>query len=83
MIILLIIAAWTVVLSLVAGLCAAARLGDVGLLTRARAPVRPGQTEPLAWERAEHFEITARANVAPQPEAASDGSLLRTGDLAA
>jgi hypothetical protein len=38
MILLLVIATWIVVLSLVGGLCAAARVGDLGLLTRASAP---------------------------------------------
>jgi hypothetical protein len=37
MILLLIIATWIVVLSLVGGLCAAARVGDVDVLTRASA----------------------------------------------
>jgi hypothetical protein len=49
-ILLLIIAAWIVVFSLVAGLCAAARVGDVELLTRACTPNAAGQAQPLVWE---------------------------------
>lgn len=62
MILLLIVAAWIVMLALVAGLCAAARLGDLDSLTDAS--VADGWTGPgpLAWEPAEHLEISARAN---------------------
>lgn len=71
MIILLIIAAWIVVFSLVAGLCAAARVGDAELLTRAYAPTAAGQVQPLAWEPAQHVEIYARAAARPRRNAHS------------
>jgi hypothetical protein len=89
MILLFIIAAWIVVLSLIAGLCAAARVGDREPLTRAYAPVGSGQgqgsgqAEPLVWEPAEHGEIAAHANARAQHSAQADASLLRSGDMAA
>jgi hypothetical protein len=83
MIVLLIIAAWIVVMSLVAGLCAAARVGDVGLLTRASAPTGVGQAPPLAWEPSQHVEISARANVRAGRSPEGDAPLLRSGGVAA
>jgi hypothetical protein len=60
MILLLAAVAWIAVLSLVAALCAVARLGDVELAANANAPVRGGETIP-AWEPAENFEIAFHA----------------------
>jgi len=80
MILLLIIASWTVVLSLVAGLCVAARVGDLERPTRVYAPVRPGQAEPLAWEPTDDAEISARANAQPVER---DAVLLRSRGVAA
>ena len=80
MILLLIIAVWTVVLSLVAGLCVAARVGDLERPTRGYARTPTEQAEPLAWEQAEHAEIWAHANAQPvEPDAA----LLGSGGIAA
>jgi hypothetical protein len=87
MIFLLIIAAWIVVLSLIAGLCAAARVGDREPLARVYAPAGSGQgsgqAEPLVWELAEHGEIAAHANARAEHSAQADASLLRSGDMAA
>ena len=90
MIVVLIIVSWLLVLTLVAGLCAAARAGDVELLTRASAHDQPGELEPIVWEPAVHLEISAHSNTrpapapAPAPAAAESGaSLARSGGLAA
>jgi hypothetical protein len=81
MIFLLIIVAWIVVMSLVTGLCVAARVGDVELLTRARAS-QPGQAQSLAWEPAQHVEVSARAG-ARSARAEADSSLFQSGGVAA
>jgi hypothetical protein len=80
MILLLVVAAWILVLSLVAGLCVAARAGDLAQLAHAPGPAGRERTES-AWEPAEHLEIAARANsrAARQEWAAS----LRSGGVAA
>jgi hypothetical protein len=83
MILLLVIAAWIVVLSLIAALCAAARVGDREPLTRANAPTGSGQAEPLVWEPAEHGKIAAHANARAVHSAQADASLLRSSDMAA
>jgi hypothetical protein len=82
-ILLLIIATWIVVFSLVAGLCAAARVGDVELLTRACAPTAAGQAQPLAWEPSQHVEISVRANARAERSPEADTPLLQSGGLAA
>ncbi len=82
-ILLLIIAAWIVVSSLVAGLCVAARVGDVELLTRACAPAGAGQAKPLAWEPAQHGDISVRATVRAGRSPEADAPLLQSGGLAA
>jgi hypothetical protein len=82
-IVLLIITAWTVVFSLVAGLCAVARVGDVELLTRASAPSGAAQAQPLTWEPAQHVEITVRANGRTGRPAEAEAPLLQSGGLAA
>jgi hypothetical protein len=84
MILLLVIATWIIVLSLVGGLCAAARVGDVGLLTRASDPAGSRQAEPRAWVPAGRGEISARANARTVGlTAEADASLLRSGGVAA
>lgn len=82
-ILLLIIAAWIVLCSLVAGLCVAARVGDVELFTRACAPRAAGQAQPLPWEPSQHVEISVRANTRAVRSAQADASLLQNGGVAA
>jgi hypothetical protein len=82
MILPLIIAAWIVVMSLVAGLCAAAHVGDVELLTRAGAAARTDKAQSPAWEPA-HLEISARANAHAGRATQADASLLQSGGVAA
>ena len=81
MILLLVIAAWVLVLPLVAGLCAAARAGDLAQLDHASAPI--GWGEAPAWEPVEHLEISARANLRPVGSAEPGASLLRSDGVAA
>lgn len=83
MILLLVIASWILVLSLVTGLCAAARAGDFAQLTHASAAAGWGAAEPLAWETAEHLEIAARANVRLVRPAGTGAALVRNGGVAA
>jgi hypothetical protein len=83
MILLLAIAAWILALSLVMGLCAAARTGDIAQLTRAPASSGWGRVRPLAWEPAEHREILAHADVRTARPAESGVPLVRSGGVAA
>jgi hypothetical protein len=82
MILPLIAFAWIVILSVVAGLCVAARAGDLAQPGRATSGVErepqesPAWQEPPAWGLTDEVEITARA-LAP------DGSLLGSGGIAA
>jgi hypothetical protein len=82
MILPLIAVAWIVILSVVAGLCAAARAGDLAQPARATSGGERGPREPQAWQEppawglTDEVEITARA---PAP----DGSLLGSGGIAA
>ncbi len=72
MILLLVVVTWIVTLSVVAGLCAAARAGDIA--QPAPAPVAAGCGR--ARVSPEHGEILAHAQ-------APDASLLRSGGIAA
>jgi hypothetical protein len=67
---LLIIIAWTFLLSLVLGMCAAARAGDVEPRAQARSP-RDRGARARVWEAAEGREIYAHLN----------GAAERTGSL--
>lgn len=81
MTILLIFAAWTFVLTTVAGLCAAARSGDL-----APSPVDTELSiEDALWERAGRGEIHARAGVRGRVGGPSvtGAPLARRGGLAA
>jgi hypothetical protein len=73
---LLIIIPWLFVLSLVAGLCGAARAGDVEPLAQAPSP----RSQPV-WEPAEHGEIYAHGAQARPVERA--GSLTHSSGVAA
>jgi uncharacterized protein (UPF0548 family) len=88
MIILLIIAAWIVVSVVVAGLCVTARVGDVEMPTRVCAPTGAGQAraeqaQPLAWEPAQHLEISVHANAHAGRSAETDVPLLQSDGIAA
>ena len=64
MILLLVIVAWILVLSLVMGVCAVARTGDLVQPERASAPTTRATTEPRPWERLEHQEVAVGAQLA-------------------
>jgi hypothetical protein len=64
MTILLILVAWTFIISLVAGLCMAARVGDVESLPWASAEASEQGMQPLVWKQADDLEISARVNAA-------------------
>jgi len=83
MILLLVIAAWVLVLSLIVGLCAAARVGDLAQLAHASATGGRGRTESPAWEPFEHMDIAARAPLRPARRAESGASLLHSDGVAA
>ncbi len=83
MILLLVIAAWILVLSLVAGLCAAARVGDNAQLARASATGARRRAESPAWEPLEHLEIAAHTPLRPVRPAESSASLLHSDGVAA
>ncbi len=80
MILLLVIAAWILVLSVVAGLCAAARAGD---LTQASTPAGWGRRGSTGREALEPLEISASTNLRPVRTAESSASLLRRDGVAA
>jgi hypothetical protein len=63
MTILLILVAWTFIIALVAGLCVAARVGDVESLPWVYGEGSEQATQPLVWKQADDLEISARASV--------------------
>ncbi len=78
MILLPVVAAWVLVLSLVAGLCVAARAGDLAQLAYTPAPAVRGRLDSPVWEPAEQAEVAVHANhfsVRREPVAS-----LRSGD---
>jgi hypothetical protein len=83
MVLLLIIAAWIVVLSLVVALCAAARVGDLASAPRASSNDGTGWAQPYAWEPAPELEISAHVNVTASRSAQSASSPLRSDGIAA
>ena len=80
---LLIIIPWLFVLSLVAGLCGAARAGDVEPLARASSASGQGRPGAPIWEPAEDGEIYAHANGAQTRPAERAGSLTHSSGVAA
>jgi hypothetical protein len=80
--IILLAAAWIVVLSLVAGLCAAARAGDLQ-----GGHVSPsagcGRETPDVAGSTQRLEVYTRANAKPACTAESGAPLLRSGGVAA
>jgi hypothetical protein len=83
MILLLVIAAWILVLSVVAALCATARVGDLTQLAHASAPAGRGDAGANARQPRERVEISARANLRPVRTAESAASLRRSEGVAA
>ena len=83
MILLLVIASWILVLSLVAGLCGAARVGDLAQLAHTSAAGGWARTEPPTWEPLEHLEISTHANLRPVRTAEQSASLLHSDGVAA
>lgn len=81
MILVFAVAAWILVISLVAGLCAAAHAGDLAQL--APAPAGRGATQPTEWQQFERVEITAHANARPLPSAEPVEPLLHGDGVAA
>jgi len=79
MILLLVLGTWMLVLSMVVGLCAAARTGDAAWLASAPA----GWGRSLAWEPVEHPEISARANPGSAHPSQSGSSLMHSDGVAA
>jgi hypothetical protein len=83
MILLLVIAAWILVLSVVAGLCAAARAGDLTQLAQASTSAGWARYGSPARGPLEYLEISARANHRPVRTAESGASLLHGDGVAA
>ncbi len=83
MILLLVIAAWILAVPLVAGLCAAARAGDLVQLEHASAPTGWGRVPLPAWEPVEHFEMAAHARLCPMRPPEPGASLPHSDGVAA
>jgi hypothetical protein len=83
MIFLLAAVAWILVLLLVAGLCAAARVGDARRLAYDPAAAGWTRSESHARGPLEHLEIAARAGLRPSRSAESGASLTQRDGVAA
>lgn len=81
MILLLVITVWIVVLALVAGLCATARVGDLQLRRRSGEAGSGGSQSPIV-EPAEYLGAAPYATV-PSVRSADAEVLVRSGSLAA
>jgi hypothetical protein len=79
MTVLLAVGVWMMVVALVAGLCAAARRGDLAQAESTESP----HTGPTVWESFERAEIHARANTRTGSTVESGSSLLRGDGVAA
>lgn len=77
MILLLVIAAWMFLASVVLALCMAARAGDRVQAANGHADLR--SREPMAWERFEYAESSVQPSLCP----AETGPLLRRDGVAA
>lgn len=80
MILVVAVASWIVVSSLVMVLCAAARSGDSAQLERASGAGAWGRGEALAWGSSRGMSITVRANARTSE---TDTSPLRGGGVTA
>ncbi|HEY4916739.1 MAG TPA: hypothetical protein VIH92_07500 [Solirubrobacteraceae bacterium] len=83
MTLLLIVAAWLISVSLVAGLCMAARAGDREPLARPLADADQQGASTLVWEQADGVGIYARANVGRTHTAESGVAVLHGDGIAA
>jgi hypothetical protein len=83
MTLLLIVAAWLISVSLVAGLCMAARAGDRESLSRSLADAGEQGASALVWEQADGVEISARANVGRTRTAETGVGVLHGDGIAA
>jgi hypothetical protein len=83
MTILLIVVAWTFVIFLVAGLCVAARVGDVESLPRASANVGEPGMPTLQWAQADDLEIAAQATLGRARPVEAGVSALQHDEIAA
>jgi hypothetical protein len=89
MTLLLIVAAWLICASLVAGLCMAARAGDREPLSRsladadADADAGDRGASTLVWEQADGVRMSARANAARARNPEAGGAVLRRDGIAA
>jgi hypothetical protein len=79
MILLLVIPAWILVLSMVAGLCAAARAGDQRQLAQPAGSSGWRRASAVMREPHEHLGISARAN-RRSVRVSESGASLRHGD---
>jgi hypothetical protein len=80
---LLIIIAWLFVLSLVAGLCRAARAGDIESLAQAPSARSRGRTGAPVWELEEDGDIYAHATGVQALPTERAGSLPHSSGVAA
>jgi len=83
MTLLLSVVTWLLVLSLVAGLCVAARTGDIAQLGHEPGPVGQGRTASPLWVPVEQAEIAAHTNLRPVGAAQSGAPLLQSDGVAA
>jgi hypothetical protein len=85
MTLLLIVAAWLISVSLVAGLCMAARAGDREPLSPSRSLADAGEqgASTLVWGQADGVEISARANAARERSSETGVAVLHGDGIAA
>jgi hypothetical protein len=83
MTLLLIVAAWMFVVSLVAGICMAARAGDLGSLAQRSADAGDQDLPTLVWDQADGLEISARSNIGRARPAEPGVAALPRGGIAA
>ncbi len=83
MTLLLIVAVWLISVSLVAGLCLAARAGDREPLSRSLAGAGEQSTSTFMWEQADGVEISARANAARARSSETGVTVLHGDGIAA
>jgi hypothetical protein len=81
-IILVVLSAWIVLVALVMGLCATARVGDVQLVPARTSAVRE-EVDLLSWAAGE--QVTVAARVGPRPVRSVDGgaTLVHSDGIAA
>jgi hypothetical protein len=83
MTLLLIVAAWLISVSLVAGLCMAARAGDREPLSRSLTDAGEQGASTLVWGQADGVEISARSNPARARSSETGVAVLHGDGIAA